>query len=142
MAGIQRTAFKTGCYLAFFTAALHMVGQVAGGLEPADQTQREVLELATNHRFAFPGGVMRSLMDLQIGFSLVFAVLTALSGGLGLIVVRRAVADELLMRATARAMAGAYLVLLAISLTHFFIVPTMCFLAIAAAFSLAAFTRA
>lgn len=138
---MQRTAFKVGCYLAFFTAALHMVGQVAGGLEPADQTQRDVLELAANHKFLFPGGVMRSLMDLQDGFSLVFAVLTALSGGMGLIVARRAIGDPLLMTATARAMAGAYLVLLAISLTHFFIVPTMCFLAIAAAFSLAAVTK-
>ena len=49
--------------------------------------------------------------------------------GLGLIVMRRS-DDLMLMLSTARALAGAYVVMLAISLTYFFIIPTIIFLTI------------
>ena len=127
--------FRIGCYLAFFTAAVHMIGAVlAPQPPPVDDTHRQLLELATTYKLQLPGGPNRTLMELNDGFSLVYSLMFALTGGLGLIVSRRAANDHLLFTATARALAGGYLVLLAISLTYFFMIPTLCTAAVALCF--------
>ena len=132
----QRLVFTIGCYLAFLTAALHMVGHLSGPQAPTNETERQLLELATTYAFPMPAGQTRTMMNFTNGFSLVFSLMLALSGGLGLIVMRRS--DDLtLLLSTARALAGAYVVMLAISLTYFFIIPTICIAAIALCFSMA-----
>jgi hypothetical protein len=141
---MARTAFKIGCYLAFFTAALHTFGAhvvpAISPLIPANDTERQLMDLATNYRFSLPGAA-RSMKELTDGFSLAYSMLFALTGGLGLIVFRRSASDPLLLTATARALAGGYLVLLAISLTYFFLIPTACTGAIALAFTIAAVSK-
>ena len=139
---MARTAFKVGCYLLFFTAALHMVGaHIVPALSPpvpANDTERQLLDLATNYKFPLPGAV-RSMKDFTDGFSLIFALMLALSGGLGLIVARRSANDPLLLVAAARALAAAYIVGVIISLEYFFLIPTICLGSIALAFTIASF---
>jgi hypothetical protein len=134
----QMVLFKIGCWVAIATAAAHMAGQLAGPPPPANDTERTLLDLATNYRIAMPGGSERSLMDFLSGFSLTFAVFTALIGGTGLIVAKRGREDAVLMQGVARANALAGLVLLAIALTHFFIVPTIFIAAMTLCFAVAA----
>ena len=43
--------------------------------------------MATTLRFSLPGAPSRTMMDLYDGFSLIYALMLALTGGLGLIVV-------------------------------------------------------
>jgi len=144
MSKSQLTLFKMGCYFAFITAALHMFGHLSGPQLPTNDTERQLLDLMTNYKYAMPAGPGRSPMDFMNGFSLLFSLMTALTGGLGLIIARRAGDDVLLMLGTSRALAGAYVVSLAISLTYFFIVPTICLAAIATCFAIASvrFARA
>ena len=92
----------------------------------------------TTYRFAFPGGPARSMMQLLNGFSLLFAVLFAALGAIGLIVTKRGQHDPQLMYAAARALAVASASVLVISLTHFFIIPTMLFAAVTVCFAIAA----
>jgi hypothetical protein len=138
---MARTAFKIGCYLAFFAAALHMVGaHIVPAFSPppvpANDTERQLLDLTSNYKLALPGA-MRSTKDLMDGFSLIFALMLALTGGLGLIVARRSANDPLLLVAAARALAAAYIVGVIISLEYFFLVPTICMGSIAVAFTIA-----
>jgi hypothetical protein len=142
MTNLQRRAFQTGCYVAFATAAIHMVGAILTPQPPpVDDTHRQLLDLATTYKLQLPGGPNRTLMELTDGFSLVYSLMLALTGGLGLIVLRRAANDDLLFLATARALAGGYLVMLAISVAYFFLIPTSLTAVIALSFLIAAFGR-
>ena len=141
MAIAQSTALKVGAYLAFFTACLHMMGTLAGPPAPANDTERQLLELSTNYKFVLPGGPNRAMAEISDGLSLVFALMIALTGGLALIISRRAAGDPLLAVSAARALAGGYMVLLVISLTHFFLIPTVCIASVALAFLVASRRR-
>jgi hypothetical protein len=132
----QRAAFLVGCWAAIGTALLHMVGHVQGPLPPANDQERQLLELATTYRYALPGAE-RTMMDLLNGFSLIFSVTLAALGGLGLVVARRALGDPLLMVASARVLAGASAVMLVIAVTNFFIIPVVCLALVAAGFGVA-----
>jgi len=54
-----------------------------------------------------------------------FATMLATFGAVGLMVVRRGTEDPVLVRGVARAFALSSAVLLVISLTHFFIIPSL-----------------
>ena len=129
---------KIGCWAAAITAAVHMVGVLAGPQPPTNETEKVLLDLAESYQFPLPGGGRRSLMEFMDGFSLTFALCLATIGGLGLLVARRAEADRVLVTAVTRALAGFSVVLLVISLTHFFLVPTLFIAATALCFVLAA----
>jgi hypothetical protein len=64
-------------------------------------------------------------MDFMDGFSLAFSVLLVLVGGVGLIVRQRCHKDGAAMMAVSRALAGGGLALVVISLSYWFIVPSM-----------------
>ena len=121
----QLTIFTIGCWVAIATAGLHMVGHMSGPMPATNDTERQLLDLATTYRFPMTGGSERSLMDLMNGLSLAFSVLLALTGGLGLVIRKRCHDDGPTMLAAARALAGASVVLAAISLMYWFIVPSM-----------------
>jgi hypothetical protein len=106
--------FKFACWVTFLTAAIHMVGHVAGSPPPANATEQQM-----------PGGGERSILDFQTGFSLMFATMLATFGAVGLMVVKRGTEDPVLVRGVARAFALSSAVLLVISLTHFFIIPSL-----------------
>ena len=121
----QLIIFTIGCWAAFATAGLHLVGHMSGTAPPANDTERQLLDLATNYRFPLPGGSERAIMDLMSGFSLAFSVFLALAGGLGLVIRKRCADDGPTMLAAARALAGASVVLVTISLIYWFIVPSL-----------------
>src|SRR5689334_22793739 len=109
----QLTIFKVGCYLAFLTAGLHMVGYMQG-LQGSNEAERQMLDAMKTLPLGLPGAPSHTLMDLMNGFSLLFALTLALTGGIGLIVARRAVADPATYFAVARTLTAAYLVMVVI----------------------------
>jgi hypothetical protein len=121
----QLLAFSIGCWAAVATAVAHLAGHIAGPATPADEPGRQLRELAETYPIALPDGSSRSLMELFSGFSLTFVVCLALMGGIGLIVKRRCRDDATTMTAVARALAGAAATMVAISLTHWFMAPTL-----------------
>ena len=98
----------------------------------------EALAAAVRVGVTFPDGTARTLGDLLAGFSLAYALLAAAVGGIGLAVARRGRNDPALMADIARAQALVCLALLAISLTHFFLVPTLIVAVMLVCFTLAA----
>jgi hypothetical protein len=137
MAPRQVWLFKLGCWVAFVTAGVHLTGHVVGPTAPANETERQLTELATTYKFLMPGGWERSLMDFVNGFSLTFSLFLATIGGLGLMVVKRGQGDPVLLMATARTLAVSSLVLLVINLVYFFLIPAAFILVMALCFLLA-----
>ena len=133
----QLCLFKLGCWLAFLTAAVHVAGQLANPLQPQNDTERQLLTLATGYHFTLPGGASRSLMDFLHGFSWAFALFAATMGAAGLVAASRGRTDGALARAMARVLAGAGALLCIISLVDFFLVPTAFLLATTVCFALA-----
>ena len=129
--------FKLGCLAAVLTAMVHLAAHMLGPQPPVDDTEREVMRLVATHEFPFPGGSQRTLMDLMDGFSLTYAVLLATVGGIGYVVQKRSRDDAILMTALSRTLAAACAVMLVISLTHFFIVPTLFIALMTVCFALA-----
>jgi hypothetical protein len=141
MAQRQIVLFRIGCWAAIATALLHLAGHVSGPGTPANEVEQQLVEMAGSYQFELPGGGRRSLMEFLNGFSLSFALFLSTIGGLGLIVVKRGHADEVLLVAVARVLAAASVALLVISFTHWFIVPTICLTFVALSFALAAVPR-
>lgn len=121
----QLWLFKFGCWAALVSAAMHLVGHVLGPQAPINDIERQLAQLATEYRTVMPGGSHRSMMDLLNGLSLMFSLMLATIGSVGLIVEKRGRTDPTLMLAVARAFTVATTAVLIISLTHFFIVPTL-----------------
>jgi hypothetical protein len=123
MAQRQIALFTIGCWGLLVTAVVHLVGHVSGPAPPTNEVEAQLLDVAGSYQFALPGGGRRSLMDFVTGFSLAFSLLVATLGAAGLMVRKRG--DVVLVASTARVLAGALVALLVISLTHWFIVPTL-----------------
>jgi hypothetical protein len=136
----QLIVFTIGCWVAILTAAVHVYGHVSGPTPPANETERQLMNLANNYQMSVPGGAGRSLMDFMNGFSLSFAVFLALIGTLGLMIRKRGHDDGPFMRAVSRALAGGGLVLVVISMTHWFVVPSLFLALMTVCFMLAAVT--
>ena len=131
----QLALFKAGCYIAFFTAGLHMVGHFM--VAPNNDAERALFDHMQSLPLGLPGAPSHTMMDLYRGFSMVYSLMLALTGGLGLIVARRGVQDPTLMLAFARALAGGYLVMTVIGFSNFFIIPNVLMAAIFVCFALA-----
>ncbi|HZN10958.1 MAG TPA: hypothetical protein VFC61_04730 [Blastocatellia bacterium] len=137
----QLLFLKCGCWAAAITAAVHLIGVLTGPLPPANETEQILLDMASSYQFPLPGGGRRSLMEFVDGFSLSFSLFLATIGGVGLLVARRGVQDPVLMTAVTRALAGFSVVLLVISLTHFFLIPTSFIAVMTVCFVLAALQK-
>jgi len=133
----QLWLFKLGCWVACATAVVLLVGHIAGPLPPASGLDSQVRAAAAS-RLTFSDGAERSLPDLLNGFSLVYALLAATIGGVGLAVARRGGNDAALMAAVSRALALVCLGWLAISLAYFFLPPTLLIAVMLVCFALAA----
>jgi hypothetical protein len=125
MPGRQLWIFKFACWTTFLAAALDLAGYFSGLPEPANEMERQLAQLGSTYQFALPGGALRTLLDLGSGLTLAVAVLLVTIGGMGLAAARTAPDNAPLMRVTARIAALGSLLLLVISMTHLFIVPTV-----------------
>ena len=132
----QQALFRVGCWLSIVTAVVHLTGALAGRPAPADVNEAQLFAVAGEYRLALPGAE-RSLFELFDGFSLAFAVLLATQGAVGLAVAKRGRRDGALLVAVARAMALAGVALLVISLTHWFLVPSLFIATMTSAFAFA-----
>jgi hypothetical protein len=133
----QRLFFKAGCWVALVTAAVHLLGHLSGPPPPANETERQLVQLYENYRFALPGGGGRTLSEFMSGFSLIFSVAMAMFGGTNLLVVRRCSDDQPLMRMLTMLALAFCATVLVVSLTHFFIVPTLFIAAVTLCFAAA-----
>jgi hypothetical protein len=130
--------FRFGCWATLLAAAVHLIGHVAGHPPPSNDVERQLEDLATTYRYTLPGGTERSLTDFMNGFSLMFAVQLTAMGVLGLVIIKRGQNDAALMLAASRTLALVSIGLLFISLTHFFIVPTLFIALMAISFAVSA----
>jgi hypothetical protein len=111
--------FRFGCWSTIGASVAYLAGHVLGRRSPANDTERQLLDLASTYAFTLADGRSRTLMNAIEGFSLDVVVLLAVVGALGLVVARRGAGDPRLMWAVARASALGSVVLLVIALTKF-----------------------
>ena len=117
--------FKTGGVWLLLVGLVHGISLLRK-MTPANDTERQLLDLMTNYKFNLPGS-LRSMNELMRGFSIVFMLSALVMGVLALLLSGER--DALLKRVAA--VTTVWLVLVtAISLHYFFIVPTA-FLAVA-----------
>ena len=121
----QRLFFKAGCWLAIATAIVHLIGYIAGPQPAKNETERVLIEQFTTYRFDLPGG-SRTLAEFMSGFSLTFTVFLATFGALNLLVVRRCSDDVALMATITRLDAACAVTMVVVSLSYFFLIPTLC----------------
>lgn len=129
--------FRFGAWTAVAFAVLHLAAHVLGVHLLAGEPWRQLMASAPQTPARLLGGAERTLVDVLDGFSLDFAVLLAALGSTALIVSRRASGDAVLMWHVARAAAVASVALLAVSMTKFFIIPTLIIAVMATCFLVA-----
>ena len=122
---LGRRIFKTGAVLLIVIAAVHSLSLIRERT-PANDTERQLLELMTNYKFNLMG-TMRSMSELMSGFSAAFGL-----AALGFGVLDIAVWSERarLLKKVALANSLWLAAMLVVSLHYFFLVPTS-FLALA-----------
>jgi hypothetical protein len=137
----QLVIFRIGCWAAIVTAVLHTIAHMQGPLAPQSEDHRILMDTAEALQFELPGGGSRSLMEFMRGYSLTFVLFLVVMGGTGLIIAKRGQSDEVLMSAVARVFAVGSAALLIVSLTHWFIIPTICITFFTLCFALTAVPR-
>lgn len=120
----QLWIFLFGCWVALGTALLHLISLVVAPLPAPAGADADGLRAAAGFPIVFPDGTERSLGDLIGGFNLVYVLLLATIGGVGLAAARRD-RDGAGLVDIARIQALACLALLVISLLYFFLIPTL-----------------
>ncbi len=120
----QLWIFLFGCWVALGTALLHLIGLVVAPLPAPAGSDADGLRAAAGFLIVFPDGTERALGDLLAGFNLVYVLLLATTGGVGLAAARR-LRDRAGLVDIARIQALSCLALLAISLLYFFLIPTL-----------------
>lgn len=119
----QRVFLSVACWVALLTAGLHMLGHAQGAPVPANDTEATLFKLMSSYRID-AAGTRLTVEKLLDGFSLSFSLFLAWLGGLGLLALRRGGPE--LLRGMALVDAILTAVLLAISVTHFPLPPTVC----------------
>lgn len=132
----QVTLFRIGCWAAIVVALVHLAGHIIGPPSPETEEGQMIADVARNAQFELPGGSRRSLVELLDGLSLAFVALMATLGAAGLMIQKRS-DDAMLLQSVARVFAVCLAGLLVISLTQWFIIPTILIAFVTVAFALA-----
>jgi hypothetical protein len=122
---LGRRIFKTGAVLLIVIAAVHSLSLIRERT-PANDTERQLLELMTNYKFNLMG-TTRSMSELMNGFSAAFG-LAAL--GFGVLDIAVWSESARLLKRVALANSLWLAAMLVVSVHYFFLVPTS-FLALA-----------
>jgi hypothetical protein len=116
-----RRLFTTGAVLLLVIGFIHSLS-LLGKQAPANDTERQLLDLMSNYKFNVMGS-MRSMDNFLRGFSISFMLGALALGAINLTLIRERAA--LLKRAAA--INGIWLVAMtSVSLYYFFIIPTSC----------------
>ncbi len=115
--------FIAGCMVLLLMAVAHFAGSLQQ--PPArDETERQLLDLMENYRMDL-AGTPRSMMEVLKGFSHFFEVAALGMALTGLMVATGSVRDARVLRRVSIAYVVTLALGLAISVTHWFIVPTV-----------------
>lgn len=79
--------FKTAIVFQFVTAGLHSLSFVAENT-PANEQERQLLDLMVNYKFDMGAGYMRSVDQLMTSFSIAFVLLLLFSATLNLFLLK------------------------------------------------------
>jgi hypothetical protein len=121
---MQRRLFAVGCYLLIALGLVHLLGHYGLATSAGDtDAERQLLSLMRSQKQDMGAGMIRSVMDLLLGFSLTFAILPLGMGLLGLVVKRHADGAPGLLRAAATVYAGTYGVMTAVAFRYWFPAP-------------------
>jgi len=114
-----RRLFKAGAVWLLLVGLVHGISLVEK-LEPTNDTERQLLDLMTNYKFNLLGS-FRSMDDLMRGFSIIFMLSAIGIGALALLLSGERTA---LLKRVALAITAWLVLVTAVSLHYFFIVPT------------------
>jgi len=128
--------FQLGCWMAFATAVLHLLGHLL--IASPHTAVAAALQHLPGYLFLVPGQDVPSAQDVTGGLSLSLSLLLATIAGAGLAVGKRGHDDALLLRGVARAYALGFVVLLIVSILMFFSVQSFFIATTALCFGLAA----
>jgi hypothetical protein len=121
---MRRWCHLTASWILIALGFAHLGGHVAGSRQaPANDTEAQLMGLMSTYQFELPG-VKRSMLELQSGFSLAFAVLPVVLGVTGLVAASTGRDNVRLLRAMTITYLGGLAILLGISLRYWFLVPT------------------
>lgn len=133
--------FQLGCWVAFATAVVHAVEHLSGinGIPP--EMAAHMASMRATYVILIPGLHQPTFMGVLNGFSLSLSLFLATVGASGLVVVKYAPDQELLLRGVSRAFAIGTGSLLAISIEGFFSLQTFFMSATALCFAMSAVTQ-
>jgi len=114
-----RRLFQIGGVFLFLLAAVHAVS-LFEPLNPANETETQLIHLMTNYKFSLMGSP-RSMMDLFRGFSIAFSLQCMFAGLIALALSKERPA---ILKRLALIVALWLATLTVVSLTHFFALPT------------------
>ena len=114
-----RRLFKTGAVWLVLLGLVHAISLVEE-LKPANNTERQLLDLMTNYKFNLLGS-FRSMDDLLRGFSLVYMLNVI---GIGTLILLLSGERAALLKRVALTTTIWLALVVAVSLHYFFIVPT------------------
>jgi hypothetical protein len=120
-----RRLFTAGSIWLVLLGFVHSLS-LFGRPSPANDTERQLLDLMSNYKFNVMGS-MRSMDNFLRGFSIAFMLAVLVIGALGLVLSRE---RALLLKRVALINAVWLAVMIAVSLRYFFLMPTS-FLAVA-----------
>lgn len=121
---IRRKLFLAGCWVMVLTGALHTVGHAQMMQMPSQQgvdaNETQLIHLMSTYRDA---GTGRTMLELMLGFSLLFSLICFGIGILGIFSARGGrPLNDLIVRFNAVMLA----LMLATSLVYFFAAPSAC----------------
>lgn len=130
--------FRLAGIVLLFVSASHLAGhfllvpgfRLAGGLSglpPENATEKQLIVLMNEYHKEI-GGKQISMMDIQDGLSLCYALFFALSGGLALLIFRPIRRNHRLLTRISFLYAAALLAGMLISMIYFFWLPVVSFL--------------
>lgn len=138
----QRVFFGIGTWACIATAAIHMVGQLAGNPAPQNPTEEALFKLLTTYQKDFGAGFHRTTSDFLNGFSISFSLLLLWVGVLCLVLARSRGDEPALLRTVSGVCAVLSGLLLIVSVAYFFLPPTACLAVVFLGFAGAALSPA
>ncbi len=127
-----RRLFTTGAVVLILLGLVHSLSLLEKQV-PANETERQLLDLMSNYKFNVMGS-MRSMNDFLTGFSIAFMVGMIGMGVLDLVLARESAG---LLKRVALVNIISLAVMAAVSLRYFFVVPVSLIVATLAVFTLA-----
>lgn len=130
--------FRTGSFVLIATCFIHLIGHFSAKT-PANDTERQLLDLMTGYTMQ-PVGV--TMMSLHSGFSLFFALFFLMTGELNLWLSRAYKENEGELKKVAVVNIIGLGIGTGISLNYFFFAPTLCIVAAFVCFTVSFFSLA